>query len=181
MKKFMKVSSIILIFCFVSGFLVRFTYGDMIDKKDYEARNVNEVIVEFESRKNVREGTKIRFKIYNNSKYTYLLTKARITFENNIFNEDKEKKYINNSNLYLALDSENKINSNLILDGIEPNGDGYIEFIIPKGLELDKRYFDLDSTKMEYEGNFAEEIPVFNFLKIPVEQNKGVWSIKAIG
>ena len=54
MNKFMKVSSIILIFCLVSGFLVRFTYGDMIDKKDYEARNVNEVIVEFESRKTVQ-------------------------------------------------------------------------------------------------------------------------------
>lgn len=178
MNKFIKVSSIILIFCLVSGFLVRFTYGDMVDKKDYEARNVNEVIVKFESRKTVREGTKIRFKIYNNSKFTYLLTKARMKFENNIKNEDGE--YINSSKLYLALDSANKLNSNLMLDGIEPNGDGYIEFIVPKGLELNKKYFALDSTKMEYEGNFAEEIPIFKFLKIPVEQNKGVWSIKAL-
>lgn len=99
-------------------------------------------------------------------------------FENNIKNEKGE--YINSSKLYLALDVENSLNSNLMLDGIEPNGDGYIEFIVPKGLQLDKKYFALDSTKMEYEGNFAEEIPIFNFLKIPVEQNKGVWSIKAL-
>ena len=56
MNKFVKISSIILIFWIISGILVRFTYGDMVDKKDYESRNVNEVIVEFESRKSVKEG-----------------------------------------------------------------------------------------------------------------------------
>lgn len=177
MNKFIKISSIILLSCLIAGFLVRFTYGDMVDKKDYEARNVNEVIVEFESRKNVQEGTKIRFKIYNNSKFTYLLTRARMKFENTIPGGENNIK--NSSQLYISMDVGNKMNSDLMIDGIEANGDGYIEFIVPKGLELDKKYFALDSTKMEYSGNFAEEVPIFKFLKIPVEQNKGVWSIKA--
>ena len=178
MNKFIKVSSIIVIFCLIAGVLVRFTYGDMVDKKDYEARNVNEVIVEFESRKTVEEGTKVRFKIYNNSKFTYLLTRAKMKFENNIPQNNGE--YKNSSRLYLAMDIGNKVNSNLMFNGISSNDDGYVEFIIPKGLILDKKYFALDSTKMEYEGNFAEEVPIFKFLKIPVEQNKGVWSIKAL-
>lgn len=178
MNKFIKVSSIIMICCLISGFLVRFTYGDMIDKKDYESRNVNEVIVEFESRKTVEEGTKIRFKVYNNSKFTYLLTKAKIKFENNIPEENGE--YKNSSRLYLGMDIGNKLNADIMFNGIEPNSDGYVEFIVPKGLILDKKYFALDSTKMEYEGNFAEEVPVFTFFKIPVEQNKGVWSVGAV-
>lgn len=178
MNKFVKISSIILIFWVISGILVRFTYGDMVDKKDYESRNVNEVIVEFESRKSVKDGTKVRYKVYNNSKFTYLLTKARMKFENNIAKENEKKE--NSSRLYIAMDEINRFNSDMMVEGIEPNGEGYIEFIVPKGLILDKRYFALDSTKMEYEGNFAEEIPVFKFLKIPVEQNKGIWSIKAL-
>ena len=99
-------------------------------------------------------------------------------FENNIAKENEKKE--NSSRLYIAMDETNRFNSDMMVEGIEPNGEGYIEFIVPKGLILDKRYFALDFTKMEYEGNFAEEIPVFKFLKIPVEQNKGIWSIKAL-
>lgn len=179
MNKFIRISFIILVCFFMSGIIAKFTYSDMIDRQDYESRNINELIVEFESRKTVKNGTKIKFKIYNNSKFTYLLTKARIKFENNLFKDNLEYNK-NNTNLYIEMDNNSKLNSNLILNGILPNKDGYLEFIIPKGLSLNKKYFALDSTKMEYEGNFAEKVPIFTFLKIPVEQSKGIWSIKAL-
>lgn len=176
MNKFIKISSIILVCFLTSIFIMKFAYGDMVDKQDYESRNINELVVEFESRKTMRDGTKIKFKVYNNSKYTYLLTKARMKFENSLLKNELDEK--NSSDLYIEMDRRSKLNANLILNGILPNKEGYIEFTIPKGLILDKRYFALDSTKMEYEGNFAEEVPIVTFFKIPVEQSKGIWSIE---
>ena len=99
-------------------------------------------------------------------------------FENNIKNENGE--YINSSKLYLALDVGNKLKFKFNVRRNRAKWRRIYRIYCSKRIKLDKKYFALDSTKMEYEGNFAEEIPIFNFFKIPVEQNKGVWSIKAL-
>ena len=176
MNKFLKISRKIAAIGIIFIGFMSILYEGKVDKKDYEDKNMNEVIVDFESKKSVNNGTVIRYKIYNNSKYKYILESAIMKFENRILDENGKKAYI-----YIEIErEENESNYKSCVYGIEPRKNGYMEFTIPKGVTLDEKCFNIDATSIEYTGSFMVDFPLLEGLRIPVEQNTGNWAVKAI-
>ncbi len=52
--------------------------------------------------------------------------------------------------------------------GIKPNNQGYVDFVIPKGLNFDYRYFNESGMSVEYKGEYIVNIPMAKGLYLVV-------------
>ncbi|MGO1018833.1 hypothetical protein ACTPEX_18710, partial [Clostridioides difficile] len=87
MKKFIKVSFFILGIFTLFIAINKLVYRDMVSVKDYEINHLEEIVFDFDSRRSRDVGTIVRFKISNNSKYSYKLNSAKMKFENCVENK----------------------------------------------------------------------------------------------
>lgn len=176
MSKFIKISGFMFLIIVLFISVMQLFLGNTMDVRDYESKNLNEVVVKFDSKKSVGRGVCVRFRIYNNSRYHYMLDSSVMKFESIAPGSDDIK-----SDLYLSIDTENSSwNYRSYSYGIAPKDEGYMEFIIPKGISFDRKYFALDSTTVEYRGSFMVEVPLFKGFRIPVEYNSGIWRPQTI-
>ncbi|KPI54212.1 hypothetical protein KW94_05815 [Clostridioides difficile] len=175
MNKFIKVS--FFIFGIFTLFIAinKLVYRDMVSVKDYEINHLEEIGFDFDSRRSRDVGTIVRFKISNNSRYSYRLRSAKMKFENCVEN----KKGINKCSSYVNIDLSNEKNSvteKTLKYGIKPNNQGYVDFIIPKGLSFDYRYFNQSGMSVEYKGEYIVDIPMAEGLYLVVGKNNDVWN-----
>ena len=76
--------------------------------------------------------------------------------------KDKNKEMMTNSPLKIDMKNsfeESDVNWQIITKGIKPNSYAYVEYTIPKGLNLDDDYFSLDSIVYDIEGQFVVDLP----------------------
>lgn len=178
MKRFIKISISILIVFTVFFMGNKLIFKDMIHVNDYEEKNIKDIKVDLYDKKEVKEGTIFRFKIKNKSKYTYRLDSAKLTFQRKIEEENGEETYFG-SNIELTLyekymvDNENHVSESYKMSsyGIKPYKEGYIEFLFPKGLTLDKNYFDLYSANIDFDGKYTIDLPFLETGFMTVQQD----------
>lgn len=175
MNKFIKVSIFILGVFTLFIAINKLAYKDMVSVKDYEINNLEEIIFDFDSRRSDERGIIVRFKINNNSRYSYKLNSAKMKFENCIEGKDGVNKCSSHVNLDLS-NEKNSITEKTLNNGIKPNNQRYVDFIIPKGLTFDYRYFNESGMSVEYRGEFIVNIPMAKGLYIVVGKNEGVWN-----
>lgn len=177
MKRFIKISISILIVFTVFFIGNKLIFKDMVHVNDYEEKNRKEISVDLYDKKVVKEGTIFKFKIKNESKFTYRLNSAKLTFPNKIEYENEEVLYWG-ANLELTSyeryieGNENYVSESdrMFLYGIKPYKEGYIEFLFPKGLTLDKKYFDLSSANIDIDGKYTVDLPFLETGYINVQQ-----------
>ncbi|UWD48145.1 hypothetical protein NYR90_16570 [Clostridioides difficile] len=175
MNKFIKVSIFILGVFTLFIAINKLVYRDMVSVKDYEINHLEEIVFDFDSRRSEEIGTVIRFKISNNSKYSYRLNSAKMRFENCI----ESKKGENKCSYYVNIDlfnEKNSITEKTLNYGIKSNNQGYVDFVIPKGLNFDYRYFNDSGMSVEYKGEFTVEMPIAKGLYLVVGKNNDVWN-----
>ncbi|MBO3445502.1 hypothetical protein [Clostridium sp. CCUG 7971] len=178
MKRFIKISISILIVFTVFFIGNKLIFKDMIHVNDYEETNIKEIRVDLYDKKEVKEGTIFKFKIKNESKYTYRLNSAKLIFQRKIEEENEEVTHFG-SNIELTSyernmgDNENHVSESdkMFLYGIKPYKEGYVEFLFPKGLTLDKNYFDLYSVNIDFDGRYTVDLPFLETGCINVQQD----------
>lgn len=136
------------------------SYGKMVYVEDYEKYNAMEVEMNVDGYREIKEGTLVKIKIINRSKFTYRIEDAKLEFGNELVFEDGSSTYVK----YVTLNPyEGDLNNNRIVhEGIEPFGEGYITFLHPKGLNLDGDFFDLNNVEVNIEDQFTVNIPLIN-------------------
>lgn len=157
MRKFIRIS---LYICTILGiFLVgiKMFFSDMIHSSDYDEINRKEINMMFESKEETNDGIYLKFKVDNNSRYIFLLTDAKLGFPN--YNSEGDLDLLLELNLHNAYKEQN---AKIMEDGIEKYGEGYITFLVPKGITLDNKYFDLDAISVTYQGVFKVSLPFLN-------------------
>lgn len=182
MKKFIKVSIGILVVFSVFFISNNVVYKDMIHKEDYKETNQMESNIAFHSKEKVDKGTIFKFKIRNLSKYKYKLDDAKMVFTSFTNNKDGERED-SGSDIYISLyrdynsqnSYEKSVNENIRWKGIVPNGEGYIEFLVPNGFNLDNKYFDLYSVNINLEGRFVVDIPFLDGGYITIREDNYTW------
>lgn len=157
MRKFTRVS--LCIFTIVGLFLagIKIFFSDMIHSNDYEKINRKEINMVFESKEETKDGVYLKFRVINNSRYVFLLTNAKIEFPS--YNSE------GGLDLLLELNVHNQYkdqNEKIMDEGIAKYGEGYITFLVPKGIKLDNKYFDLDAISIQYQGVFKVKLPFLN-------------------
>lgn len=157
---FIRVSLSILVLFLVYIYGNKVSYGKMVYVEDYEKYNAMEVEMNVDGYREIKEGTLVKIKIINRSKFTYRIEDAKLEFGNELVFEDGSSTYVK----YVTLNPyEGDLNNNrLIHEGIEPFGEGYITFLHPKGLKLDGDFFDLNNVEVNIEEQFTVNIPLLN-------------------
>ena len=158
-NKFIKLSLIIIIISTLFVLGNKFIFKNLIHENDYLIKNDFEIDIKLNKKYETKNGLKLRFKIENPTKYTFRLEESYITFD---MYKDKNKEMITNSPLKIDMKNsfeESDINSQIITKGIKPHSYAYMEFTIPKGLNLDDDYFSLDSIVYDIEGQFVVDLP----------------------
>ncbi|MGL5329495.1 MAG: hypothetical protein ACRDD7_09505 [Peptostreptococcaceae bacterium] len=145
MKKFAKISSLILSTFLLFLMINKLIFKDRVSVEDYRFKNNMETNVSIESYKNTKDGILINIKIKNDSNYVYTLKDAKIMFGGT------------NQGFTLNRIPIHWEGEDIMYDGIQPNEEGYVEFLLPKGMKIDEKYFDLECTKIVYEGKFKGE------------------------
>lgn len=155
MKKFLKISSSMLCILLLFLMINKIIFKDIVNVEDYRLKNKMETNIRIDSYKDTENGTLIKIKIKNDSKYVYTLNDARIIFVGcNDSNGVDEKELSQGFTLNMIPISWEDEDINIKHNGIKPNEEGYIEFLLPKGMKIDENYFDLESTKLVYDGKF---------------------------
>ena len=157
---FIRISLSILVLFLVYIYGNKVSYGKMVYVEDYEKYNAMEVEMNVDGYREIKEGTLVKIKIINRSKFTYRIEDAKLEFGNELVFEDGSSTYVK----YVTLNPyEGDLNNNrLIHEGIEPFGEGYITFLHPKGLKLDGDFFDLNNVEVNIEEQFTVNIPLLN-------------------
>ena len=159
MKKFIKVSFFILGIFTLFIAINKLVYRDMVSVKDYEINHLEEIVFDFDSRRSRDVGTIVRFKISNNSKYSYKLNSAKMKFENCVEN----KKGMNKCSAYVNVDLFNEKNS-------------ITERTLKYGINFDYRYFNESGMSVEYKGEYIVNIPMAKGLYLVVRKNNDTWN-----
>lgn len=159
-KQFLKISVglFIVYILFILG--NKLTYGNLVHEENYRdmyVKNVEFTVADQE----YKDGTiSVKIKIRNHTKYTYILEDANLVFE---IHENGDKNSYLTSNLKVELpydwEDEKSDNYKAKIEGIAPNDLAFIEFIIPKGITLDSKYFVLDNMLLEHEGRLVSKLP----------------------
>ncbi|MDX5716714.1 hypothetical protein SIK61_17765, partial [Clostridioides difficile] len=100
---------------------------------------------------------------------------AKMKFENCVEN----KKGMNKCSAYVNVDlfnEKNSITERTLKYGIKPNNQGYVDFVIPKGLNFDYRYFNESGMSVEYKGEYIVNIPMAKGLYLVVGKNNDTWN-----
>lgn len=158
-NKFIKLSLIIIIISTLFVLGNKFIFKNLIHENDYLIKNDFEIDIKLNKKYETKNGLKLRFKIENPTKYTFRLEESYITFD---MYKDKNKEMMTNSPLKIDMKNsfeESDINWQIITKGIKPNSYAYVEYTIPKGLNLDDDYFSLDSIVYDIEGQFVVDLP----------------------
>ncbi len=176
-KKFITLSLIIIILFAGYIYLNKVAYGKRIHVEDYDVSNNMETEVLVDGYRELNEGTLIKIKIVNRSKYTYRLDGVSLNFGNEVVFEDGSSTFADYLSLYTY---DGDINNNKILvNGIEPFGEGHITFLQPKGLKLEAKSFDFNNVNLNYSGSFTVNIPFFN-IYTTMSSSSGSYSINYI-
>ena len=160
MNKFAKVSASIIIVILVFIGINKLIFNERISAEDY--KNIYDINtdISIDRYEETNDGVLIKMKIKNNSNYTYRLENASITFfsckrsDDNKIIDSREAFKLNI--LPIEFGEENDIT----WTGIEPKEEGYIEFLYPKGIKIDDKFFDLDATSLNYNGTFSKDLPI---------------------
>lgn len=158
-NKFIKLSLIIIIISTLFVLGNKFIFKNLIHENDYLIKNDFEIDIKLNKKYETKNGLKLRFKIENPTKYTFRLEESYITFD---MYEDKNKEMMTNSPLKIDMKNsfeESDVNWQIITKGIKPHSYAYVEYTIPKGLNLDDDYFSLDSIVYDIEGQFVVDLP----------------------
>lgn len=150
MRKFVKISSLIISMSILFFMGNKLFFKDRISIEDYKAQNTMYTELELDSYKNTKQGIFIKMKIKNMSNYIYCLDSASLRF---ITNKSNEAFDIN----MIPVNWEDE--KNIMWYGVEPKKEGYIEFLLPTDIKINYEYFDLESTKLVYEGGFKRNLP----------------------
>lgn len=185
MKRFMGISINIIIVFVVFFIGSKVIFKDMVHVNNYEEKNIKEINIDLEEEAKVKEGIVFKFKIKNNSKYTYRIDDARLVFSSKNESKSKDDDYIEYdlySSLELKTHEKYKEYDDIYMDnnyknfiyGIKPNKEGYIEFLLPKGLNLDKEYFDLNVININIDSKYTVDLPFSESGYITVEKNNQI-------
>lgn len=174
MRKFINVSLYIFILLWAFIFGSKIYFDDMIHSNDYGEINKKEVKITFESQRESKNGVYVKLKVLNNSRYVFLVSDAKMEFPN--YNNEGDVDLILELNLYKPYEGENE---DIMVNGIEKYGEGYITFLIPRGMSLDESYFDLDSISVTYEGTYKIKIPILNNKYLIISNNSGNCQIES--
>ena len=158
-NKFIKLSLIIIIISTLFVLGNKFIFKNLIHEDDYLIKNNFEIDIKLNKKYQTKNGLKLRFKIENPTKYTFRLEESYITFD---MYKDKNKEMMTNSPLKIDMKNsfeESDINWQIITKGIKPHSYAYVEYTIPKGLNLDDDYFSLDSIAYDITGKFLVDLP----------------------
>lgn len=117
---FIRISLSILVLFLVYIYGNKVSYGKMVYVEDYEKYNAMEVEMNVDGYREIKEGTLVKIKIINRSKFTYRIEDAKLEFGNELVFEDGSSTYVK----YVTLNPyEGDLNNNrLIHEGIEPFG-----------------------------------------------------------
>lgn len=173
MRKFIKVSLYIFILLWAFIFGSKIFFKDMIHSNDYGEINRREIKINFESQREGKNGTYVKLKVINNSRYVFLLSDAKLEFPN--YNNEGDVDLILELNLYKPYEDENE---EIMVDGIEKYGESYMTFLIPKGVSLDKSYFDLNAISVKYDGIYKVDIPILENKYLVIGNNSGNYQIE---
>ncbi|MBC5995771.1 ABC-2 transporter permease [Romboutsia ilealis] len=159
-KKFFIVAIIIVIIFNIHILVNKKMYGNIVYMQDYDDNNEINADINLDGYQEVEEGTLVRFKIINRSKYRFILEKVNLDFGKEIMLEDNSYTFAS----FVSLDYyKSDLNNNkLMQDGIEPFGEKCITFLMPKGLKLGKESFDLNNVNIEYSYKFVVDLPIIN-------------------
>lgn len=158
-NKFIKLSLIIIIISTLFVLGNKFIFKNLIHENDYLIKNDFEIDIKLNKKYETKNGLKLRFKIENPTKYTFRLEESYITFD---MYKDKNKEMMTNSPLKIDMKNsfeESDVNWPLFSKGIKPHSYTYMEYTIPKGLNLDDDYFSLDSIAYDITGKFLVDLP----------------------
>ncbi|GAA0864157.1 ABC-2 transporter permease [Paraclostridium tenue] len=158
-NKFIKLSLFMIIISALFILGNKFIFKNLIHEDDYLIKNNFEIDIKLNKKYQTKNGLKLRFKIENPTKYTFRLEESYITFD---MYKDKNKEMLTNSPLKIDMKypfEESDINWPLFSKGIKPHSYTYMEYTIPKGLNLDDDYFSLDSIAYDITGKFLVDLP----------------------
>lgn len=168
MRKFINVSIYIFILLWAFIFGSKIFFKDMIHSNDYGEINRREIKITLESKIEGKNGIYVKLKVINNSRYVFLLSDAKLEFPN--YNNEGDVDLILELNLYKPYEGENE---EIMANGIEKYGEGYMTFLIPKGICLDEAYFDLNAISVKYEGIYKVNIPILENKYLVISNNSG--------
>lgn len=161
MRKFAKISAYIVIVIFSFILANTIVFKDRVSVQDYNKSNPITTIASIEKYEKTNDGVIVNIKIKNNSNYTYKLDNASIVFFS--CERDSNDNIIGSREAFklniLPMDIQNE-EDDIRWSGIGPKKEGYIEFLYPKGIKMDDRFFDLDETTLKYNGSFTENLSI---------------------
>lgn len=171
-----KVIGIILITIVAFVFSSKYIFKDLIDEQEskgflhgYDNRAEVNLDKVYES----EDGLKVKIKFKNNTKYTYRIDEPKIQFYQKIDGEENTSmpSQVNIVCEYPFDDSDE--NYSIYHDGIAPFSEDYIVFTIPKGFNVDAKYFNLNETVIDYSGQYTSGIPFLSGGYITINSNGG--------
>ncbi|SCH30739.1 MULTISPECIES: hypothetical protein [unclassified Romboutsia] len=160
MKKFTKVSICIIVSILLFIGINKLIFNKRVGIEDYKITNPMYTYLQLDKYKKTDNGTVLRLKVKNSSNYTYRLEDASLVIWS--CNRSENGNAINSREAFRINRIEYGINDDIRWKGIEPKGESYIEFLFPKGMSIDERFIDLESTAFEYKGSFIKELPLLD-------------------
>ncbi|WP_195251715.1 ABC-2 transporter permease [Romboutsia sp. 1001713B170207_170306_H8] len=176
-KKFF-ITALILVVIFEGYiFINNNIYENIVHIDDYDIENFVDIEMELDGYKDTAEGTLIKIKISNNSRYICILDDITLNFGKDIEYEDGSLSFAP----IISLDyyEQDLKSNNLMKDGIDPFKDEYISFLKPKGLKFEESSFDFNNVNIDYKAKFIVNIPIINIL-MTISSTGGSYNIEYI-
>lgn len=159
----LKIISIILTTIIIVVFGSKLIFKDLIHEEEsigfLHGREMDRIEVNLDKVYETKTGTKVKVKFKNNTKYTYRIDRIenpKIRFYQEI-DGDVMPSQLNIECEYPF--DENDENYKIYIDGVEPFSEEYIVFTIPKGINLNPKYFKLEETVIHYNGQYTAKVP----------------------
>lgn len=173
-KKFIKisVSMVAIVIVFIS--INKLIFKDLIHEEDDSIFNYTNIEVTLDNKYISEDGIKLKFKVKNDSKYTFRIDESYLDFE---MYQSGNKDMIVPSGIKIYptnIYEGNGVNDRILMKGIDPHKSEYITFTIPKGFGLDNEYFPLDSIGYRLNGQFVVRIQFLESGYITVKPNYNI-------